>query len=110
MSDNYTLSARLAYTPSPAFSLTLQPDYLAGGTQGAQAGVLSPTRQNRQLNFSGGASVNLPIGAKGRLTGDILRTFRDGRSINYTSTGTAVPQPRTVGDFWNGSLQLSWEL
>jgi len=110
VSDNYTLSARLAYTPSKAFSLVMQPDYLAGERDGATSGILAPTRTSRQLNFSGGASLNLPIGAKGRLTGDVLRTYRDDRAINYTSGGLVQPQPRTESDFWNGSLQLTWEL
>jgi hypothetical protein len=109
VNDNYTLSARLAYTPSPAFSLFVQPDYLAGERDASQAGALSPTRISRQLNFSGGASLNLPLGPKGRLTGDILRTYRADRSINYTS-GAPLAQPRTESDFWNGSLQVSWEL
>jgi hypothetical protein len=109
VNDNYTLSARLAYTPSPAFSLFVQPDYLAGERDASQSGALSPTRVNRQLSFSGGASLNLPLGPKGRLTGDILRTYRADRTINYTG-GAPLSQPRTESDFWNGSLQLSWEL
>jgi hypothetical protein len=110
VNDNYTLSARLAYAPSHGLSLFMQPDYLAGERDGSQAGALVPTRVNRQLNFSGGASLNLPMGAKGRLTGDILRTYRADRSINYTTGGAPLPQPRTESDFWNGSLRLSWEL
>lgn len=109
VNDNYTLSARLTYAPSTAFSLYMQPDYLAGERDASQSGVLAPTSLSRQLNFSGGASLNLPLGPKGRLTGDILRTYRASRSINYTG-GAPVPQPRSEGDFWNGSLQLSWEL
>jgi hypothetical protein len=109
VNDNYTLSARLAYAPSPALSFFMQPDYVAGERDASQSGTLAPTRTNRSLNFSGGASVNLPLGAKGRITGDILRTYRADRSISYTG-GTPLPQPRSESDFWNGSLQLSWEL
>jgi hypothetical protein len=109
VNDNYTLSARLSYTPSAAFSVYMQPDYMAGERDASQSGALAPARVSRQLNFSGGASVNLPLGPKGRLTGDILRTYRADRSIDYTG-GTPVWQPRTESDFWNGSLQLSWEL
>ncbi len=109
VSDNSTLSARLAYTPSPAISFFMQPDYLAGERDASQSGTLAPTRTSRTLNFSGGASLNLPLGAKGRITGDILRTYRADRTISYTS-GTPLSQPRTESDFWNGSLQISWEL
>jgi hypothetical protein len=109
VNDNSTLSARLSYTPSPALSFFMQPDYLAGERDASQSGNLVPTRTSRTLNFSGGASVNLPLGPKGRLTGDILRTYRADRSINYTG-GTPLSQPRTESDFWNGSLQFSWAL
>jgi len=109
VNDNSTLSARLAYTPSPVLSLFMQPDYVAGERDASQSGTLIPTRSNRSLNFSAGASLNLPLGAKGRITGDILRTYRADRSINYTD-GVPMPQPGTESDFWNGSLQFSWEL
>jgi hypothetical protein len=109
-SENRTLSARISYAPNPAFSLVLQPDYQASQRDGSQGGALVPQRSSRGLNFSGGASVNLPFAKKGRLTGDILRTYRADRSITYTGDGSAVPQPRAQSDFWNGSLQLSWEL
>jgi hypothetical protein len=112
VSDNYTLTARLSYQPFPALSLNLQPDYLASRNQAAQGGVLTPTRASRTLNFSGGASLNVPLGQKGRLTGDIQRTYRADRTINY-NTGTggfSGTSPRNELDFWNGSLQLSWQL
>jgi hypothetical protein len=109
VSDNSTLSARLAYAPSPALSFFMQPDYLAGERDASQSGTLTPTRISRTLNFSAGASLNLRMGPKGRLTGDILRTYRADHSINYTG-GAPASQPRTESDFWNGSLQISWEL
>ena len=58
---------------------------------------------------SKGLLGGLPLGSKGRLTGDILRTYRADRSINYTDS-IPLPQPRTESDYWNGSLQISWEL
>ena len=109
VNDNYTLSARLAYAPSSALSFFMQPDYAAGERDASQSGTLAPTRTSRSLNVSGGASLNLPLGAKGRITGDILRTYRADRSISYTG-GNPQPQPRSESDFWNGSLQVSWEL
>jgi hypothetical protein len=109
VNDNSTLSARLAYTPTSTFSFYMQPDYLASERDASQSGTLTPTRTSRTLNFSGGASLNLPLGPKGRITGDIARTYRADRSINYTM-GIPLSQPRTESDFWNGSLQISWEL
>jgi hypothetical protein len=107
--DNSTLSARLAYTPSPALSLFMQPDYLASERDASQSSAIVPTRTSRAFNFSGGASLNLALGPKGHVTGDILRTYRAARTINYTDS-VPVPQPRTESDYWNGSVQISWEL
>ena len=109
VNDNYTLSVHLAYAPTPTLSFYMQPDYLAGERDASQSGTLVPSRTSRQLNFSGGASLNLPLGPKGRLTGDVLRTYRSDRSIGYTN-GIPLAQPRTESDFWNGALQISWEL
>jgi hypothetical protein len=110
VNDNYTLSVRMSYRPTRAFSLFMQPDYLAGEREGSQGGALVPARTSRQLNFSGGASLNLSLGEKGRLTGDVRRTYRADRSITYNSGEVAQPQPRTESDYWNASLQLSWQL
>jgi hypothetical protein len=110
VNESYTLSARLSYSPSQTFSLYLEPDYLASQQNGTQSGTLSPTRGSHQLNFSGGASLNLKVGGKGRLTGDILRTYRADRSLTYNASGAATSSPRSESDYWNGSLQLSWEL
>lgn len=109
VNDNATLSARLAYTPSPVLSLFMQPDYQTTERNASQSGTLAPSRVTRALSFSGGASLNLPLGPKGRLTGDIQRSYRADRLIPYTG-GAPLPQPRTESDFWNGSLQISWEL
>ena len=111
VSDSYTLSARLAYTPGPALSFYVQPDYATTerDAAGAESGTLVPTSTDRSLNFSAGANLNLPLGAKGRLTGDILRTYRGYRSIGYNG-GEAVVGSLSGSDYWNGSLQVSWEL
>jgi hypothetical protein len=110
VSDNYTLSARLSYQPFPALSLNLQPDYQASENQAAQSGVLAPTRVSRGLNFSGGASLNVPVGRKARLTGDVSCTYRANRTLEYGSSGLTGSQSRPEPPFWNGSLQLSWQL
>jgi hypothetical protein len=108
VSDNSTISVRVSYQPFPGLSLNLQPDFLASQNLAAQSGVLSPTRTSRTLNFSGGASLNVPLGTQGRLTGDILRSYRADRTTSYSSLG--VSSPLNEIDFWNGSLQLSWQM
>jgi hypothetical protein len=108
-SQNYTLSSRISYSPTPKLSLVLEPNYQAANRDNFQNGASAPQRKGRTLNFSGGASVNLPLGARGHLTGDIRRTYRADRSITYTA-GVPQPSPRSETDFWNGTLQLSWAL
>lgn len=110
LNDNYTLSARMSYTPSPALSFFMAPNYLAGDREGSQGGVLTPTRTSRQLNFSGGLSLNLQVGGRGRLSGDLQRTYRDDLSVSYNSKGLPLSEVETGSDFWNGSLQFSWDL
>lgn len=110
VNDNYTLSARMSYSPSPALSLFMQPNYVAGDRDGSQGGALVPTRVNRQLNFSGGLSLNLRVGSRGHLTGDLQRTYRDERSVSYNSRGLPQSEVNTGSDYWNGALQFSWAL
>lgn len=106
---NYTLSARIAYSPSPVISLTVEPNYMASDRNGTLNGEVVPQRRSRSLNASGGVSLNLPLGPRGRLTGDIHRNYRADRSTTYSSGVTQV-SPRAETDFWTGSLQLSWQL
>ncbi|MEQ1834380.1 MAG: hypothetical protein ABL977_15130 [Candidatus Eisenbacteria bacterium] len=106
---DYTLRSRVTWSPSRAVSLTLTPEYLANNRNGTSNGVEAPTRRSRRLNFAGGANLNLPVGRKGLLTGTISRTFSADRSTSYKS---GLPQPSSLveQDYWNGSLQFSWEL
>jgi hypothetical protein len=106
---NYTLEARVAYTPTPGFSLNLTPNYLSIRRSGSVNGVLLPQRVSNTLNVAGGVSVNVPLGVKGHLTGDIRRIFRDDRSTIYTK-GVPVPSPLSETDYWSGGLQLTWEI
>jgi hypothetical protein len=106
---NYTLEARVAYTPTPGFSMNLSPNYLSIRRSGTVNGVLAPQRVSNTLNVSGGVSVNLGLGQRGRLTGDIRRVFRDDRSTIY-SNGVPQPSPLSETDYWSGGLQLSWEI
>ena len=108
--QNYTLSARIAYAPSPRVSLSMEPTYLANNRDGTLEGQSVPQRRSRSLSFSGGASINFPIGARGRLTGDIRRSYQSSQATEYAS-GVPRPSPRPRPlDFWNGSMQLTWDL
>ena len=106
---NYILSARFAYTPAPALSLYLSPEYDEYNNDSRQKGVVVPQTVQKQLNFGAGANLNFPVGKRGRLTGTLNRTYTDARSFAY---GVGVPQPSQfpVTDYWNGSLQFSWQL
>lgn len=107
--ETSSLRANIAYSPSPALSLSFRPGYFAADRVGTAKGVQVPQRSTRTLDFSGGANINWPVGSKGALRGDIARTYRAERTTTYTS---GVPQfsPRSEIDYWNGSLQLSWQL
>lgn len=106
---NYTLRSRVTWSPSRAMSFTLTPEYLASDRTGTSNGAEVPTRRSRRLNFTGGANLNLPITHKGLLTGTINRSFSADRTTTFLN---GIPQrsPLAEQDFWNGSLQLSWEL
>ncbi len=106
---NYTLRSRVTWSPSPAMSFSLTPEYVASDRNGTSNGVEAPTRKSRRLNFTGGANLNLTIARRGQLTGAVNRVFTSDRTTNYRA---GIPQlsPLAEQDYWSGSLQLSWEL
>jgi hypothetical protein len=106
---NYTLRSRVTWSPSPAMSFTITPEYVASDRNGTTNGVEAPTRKSRRLNFTGGANLNLQVGRRGQLTGSVNRTFSSDRTTNYRN-GLPLISPLAEQDYWNGSLQLSWEL
>lgn len=106
-SRSLTLSSTISYTPIPTLSLTLQTDYFGTEREGTSNGRIVPQRTNRSLNFSGGANLNVPLGAKGRLTGNISRSARADRNTQFQS-GVPQPSPSSRTDFWNGRLAVSW--
>jgi hypothetical protein len=108
-SESSSLRAAISYTPSPAISFSFRPGYFATERLGSVNGVQVPQRTSRNLDFSGGANINWPIGSKGALRGDIARGYQSARSTTYTS-GVAYSTPRSELSSWNGSLQLSWQL
>ena len=106
---NYTLRSRVTWSPSPALSLLLTPEYQASDRTGTVNGVEAPTRTSRRLNFTGAANLNVPVGNRGQLTGSVGRTFSSDRTTTY-SQGVPQSSPLAEQDYWNGSLQFSWEL
>lgn len=107
--ENFTLRSRVTYSPSPALSLSLSPEYLASDRTGTSNGVEVRQRSNRRLNFSGQAVLNLKLGQKGQLSGNIGRTYYADRTTTY-SNGEPKIAPLGEQDYWNGSLQLTWQL
>lgn len=106
---NYTLGVRVAYTPTPGLSLTIEPSYLSISRTGTTNGVQSPQGITSSLNFAGGASLNVPVGKRGQLTGDIHRIVRDDRSTSYVN-GLPQLSPLATTDYWSGGLTLTWTL
>lgn len=107
--NNTGLRASIQYTPSPAISFTLDPAYSANVRSGTTDGVSAKQRDDRRLTLNGGVNLNLQLGRKGTLTGNISRNFDDSRSTTFDK-GEPVPSPRAITDYWNGSLTLTWEL
>jgi hypothetical protein len=93
---NYNLTSNISYAPFPSMSINLTPTYRADTSPG------SPNA-SRSLNFAGGANVNLPVGERGSLSGNMSRTY----SIRYAALGENQP-PGVYS--WSGSLQFSWRL
>jgi len=108
-SQTYLLDASIAYSPTSAFSIAMQPRYRASDRNVTVSGESAPQRQSRNLTFTGRASLNLNVGQRGHLTGDIGRTFTADRSTTYISS-VPTTTPITETDYWNGSLQFSWQL
>ena len=107
-SRNYLLNTRIAYTPIPALSFSLSPDYQQYDRSTRTSAGTVPQNRQRALNFSGGANLNLRVAGRGRLTGNINRTYTSSRNTSYTAG--ALLSPRSENDFWNGSLLFSWSL
>jgi hypothetical protein len=106
-SKNSSIRATIAYSPSPAISFGFRPNYYSAKRVGTVNGIEVPQRTNGTLDFSGGANINVPVGRKGTLRGDIGRTYRAERTTTYTNLG-AQESPLSEVDYWNGSLQLTW--
>ncbi len=106
---DYTLTGRIGYTPVPAFTLSLQPSYVANYRDDRSGGGTAPTQRRRELTLSGGANLNVRVGTLGRLSGNISRSVDALRVVTYRA-GVPEPQPRSDSDYWNGQLQFTWSL
>ena len=106
---NYTLRSRVTWSPSPAMSLSLTPEYVASDRNGTSNGLEAPTRKSRRLNFTGGANLNISVARRGQLTGNVNRVFTSDRTTSYRA-GLPQASPLAEQDYWTGSLQFSWEL
>lgn len=107
--ENYGLHASIRYAPTPAVSFSLEPDYRANVRSGTTNGVSARQRDDRRLNLAGRVDLNLQIGRKGTLAGGIARNFDDSRSTTFTN-GIGALSPRSITDYWNGSLTFTWQL
>lgn len=107
--QTYSLDARVSWSPATGIALTANPQYFANDRRTTLDGQIVPQRESRTLNFAGGVNLNLRVGAKGALTGDIRRTFRAEGSTTYTN-GLPRAQATSESEAWNGSLQFSWTL
>lgn len=109
-SRTYQLGARVSYTPAPGITLNIEPRYLASDRLGTDAnGGKIPSRENRNLTFTGGFNLNMRVGSRGRLTGSVGRQFQSNGTQSF-SNGVPQPQSVTEFDYWTGNLQFTWSL
>ncbi len=109
LTKSYQLSGAFSYRPANPVALTIRPAYNAGLRSATQNGVMVPSRSDKGFSFAGGATLNVPIGERARLTGTINRSSSSASSTTYVQ-GVPKVQPATSQGFWNGSLNLSWTL
>lgn len=101
---NYALDMNFSYSVLPPFvTLNAHPSYSANTRSTSQNGAIAPQRQSRSLNFGWGASVNVPVGAKGRLEGTLNQSDNTSRQVEYKDTGINV-FPRSSTRSLTGSL------
>ncbi len=106
--ESFALNSQISYSPVPGISLQIQPQYSATNRLTASNVGLVPQREQRTLKVSGGANLNLTLPMRGRLSGFLNRSFSGDRSTQY-SNGVVKTSPVTELDFWNGSLQVTWD-
>jgi len=107
--ESNSLRASIQYRPISAISLDVTPDYVFNARSSSQGGSLAPLRESRSLDIQGGASMNLPVGARGKLSGTVRRTVSTTRVVNFSSSGPRV-EPRNERRTVGGSLTFTWTL
>lgn len=108
-SVDYKLGGSVSYTLSRFLTVTVQPSYDSNRRDQTVNGAEAPNTLTSQLILNGTAIMDFPLGPKGHLTGTIARTLNDTGNIQYQS-GLRTPQRTSQQQYWNGSLQLSWNL
>jgi hypothetical protein len=104
---NYTLTTRVTWTPVMGVSLSIAPVYSSNRRFGTSNGVSVLQRDNGNLAIGGNASLNLPIGSQGKLTGSFGRQYQDNLT---TANGSNASSVRSSSDFWTSNLQFTWHL
>lgn len=107
--NEYQLSGNVSYRPIPALTFSVSPFYRSSLSEGTVSGQAVPRNETQALNLGGGVTMNVPIGDRAQLTGNIKREFSSSRTTRYRS-GVPEPSPRADYDYWSGSLNLSWRL
>ena len=103
----YTLSTTLNWTPITGISLSIGPNYSLNRRYGTSNGVAVLQRDNGNLTILGTASLNLAIGSRGKLTGNLGRQYQDNLTTAY---GTNASSVKSQFDYWTSNLQFTWHL
>jgi hypothetical protein len=106
---DYTLSGSFSYAPIPVVRLSIEPSYHSLERTSTVDGQNQPNGLQRDFNLAGRASLNFPVGQRGHLSGNISRNYQSNQATRFPG-GVMVLDPAYENDFWNGSLQFSWDL
>jgi len=104
---NYQVGTRVTWTPITGVSLSVEPRYRSNRRFGTTNGVSALQRDNGNLTIVGNASLNLAIGSRGKLTGNLGRQYQDDLTTAY---GTNTPSVKSQFDYWTSNLQFTWHL
>jgi hypothetical protein len=66
-----------------------------------------PQRESRSLYFTGGTTLNLPLGEKGELIANLSKIYRSDGTTGFAN-GIPQPSPSSEQDYWTGRLELRW--
>jgi hypothetical protein len=109
---DYALTGVFSYAPVPALRLSIEPSYHSLERISTVDGRDVPSGLQSDFNLAGRASLNFAVGhvgQRGQLSGNISRNYQSNQSTRFPG-GVMVTDPAYETDFWNGSLQFSWDL